>query len=179
MCLRVQTGFASSVEQAHFSSAGLKSRLIHIFSSASQLRIACRTGDSFGCLPRSMAGRSTGTRCGEVLNSFVAKLPLRNQLFCLRPVPQHPRARQVRGKGNTTQRTMGASARGLNSLRQQHIRVASCWVRSISSLQRVCADSHVSEPYCMCMKNRSCATSLQRVLPLEAPTRWSSGDQES
>ena len=36
-----------------------------------------------------MAGRSTGTRCGEVLNSFVAKLPLRSQL-CLRPVPQHP-----------------------------------------------------------------------------------------
>ena len=110
VCLRVQTGFASSVKQAHFSSAGPKSRLIQIFSSASQLRIACRTGDGFGCLPRSMAGRSTGTRCGEVLNSFVAKLPLRNQLFCLRPVPQHPRARQVRGKGNTTRRTTGARA---------------------------------------------------------------------
>ena len=91
-------------------SAGPKSRLIQILSSASQSRIACRTGDGFGCLPHRMAGRSTGIRCGEALNSFVAKLPLRNQLFCLRPVPQHPRARQVRGKGNTTRRTMGTSA---------------------------------------------------------------------
>ena len=37
-----------------------------------------------------MVGRSTGIRCGEVLNLFVVKLLLRNQLSCLRPLSPHP-----------------------------------------------------------------------------------------